>query len=199
MEKLAELSHGAKVVLGAAIAFLLFSFFSWFHYTGPGADQINALGGDTGITMWHGVGWIAGLLAIALIAGRRSSRGHQPQVGVTPSMVTAALSVVLMIFAVIRFLDKPGGTRQSHVLGMALPGHGDRHRHGAWMNMRAASEGARHSESDGSAAAAAKDVVDRDDKPAAAAPRRRPSTDPVSPLRHPGARGARGGRAEGDT
>ena len=54
MDKLAELSHGAKVVLGAAIAFLLFSFFSWFKYTGPGADQIEAVGGDIGVTMWQG-------------------------------------------------------------------------------------------------------------------------------------------------
>ena len=29
MDKLAELSHGAKVVLGAAIVFLIFSFFNW--------------------------------------------------------------------------------------------------------------------------------------------------------------------------
>ena len=35
MDKLNELSHGAKVVLGAAIAFLLVSFFSWFKYTAP--------------------------------------------------------------------------------------------------------------------------------------------------------------------
>ena len=151
MEKLAELSHGAKVVLGAAIAFLLFSFFSWFHYTGPGADQINALGGDTGITMWHGVGWIAGLLAIALIVWQAIRLANiNLEVGVTPSMVTAALSVLLVIFAVIRFLDKPGGRlRRSHVLGMALPGPGDRRRRRGLDEHEGSGRGAHgHSESD---------------------------------------------------
>ena len=29
MDKLAEINHGAKVVLGATIAFLIISFFNW--------------------------------------------------------------------------------------------------------------------------------------------------------------------------
>jgi cation transport ATPase len=187
MEKLAELSHGAKVVLGAAIAFLLFSFFSWFHYTGPGADQINALGGDTGITMWHGVGWIAGLLAIALIVWQAIRLANiNLEIGVTPSMVTAALAVLLVIFAVIRFLDKPGGDFVGRtfwawlclVLAIVVVV-------GAWMNMRAAGEGLADIRSQmSSAAAPAKDVVDRDDTPAAApaAPAAAPTdTAPVEP------------------
>ena len=36
MDKLAELSHGAKVVLGAAIALLIVSFFDWFQYADIG-------------------------------------------------------------------------------------------------------------------------------------------------------------------
>ena len=162
MEKLAELSHGAKVVLGAAIAFLLFSFFNWFHYTGPGADQINALGGDTGITMWHGVGWIAGLTAIALIVWQAIRLANiDLEIGVTPSMVTAALSVLLVIFAVIRFIDKPGGDFVGRtfwawlclVLAIVIVV-------GAWMNMRAAGEGL----------ADIRSQVSRNDTPAAAAP-----------------------------
>ena len=67
MDKFNELTTGAKLVLGAAIVFLIVSFFSWFDYGGPGEDELDAIGADTGITMWHGVGWIAGLIAIGLI------------------------------------------------------------------------------------------------------------------------------------
>ena len=144
MDKLAELSHGAKVVLGAAIAFLLFSFFSWFKYTGPGADQIEAVGGDIGVTMWHGVGWIAGLLAIALIVWQAIRLANiEFEIGVTPSMVTAALAVLMLIFTVIRFIDKPGngdfvGRTFWAWLGLVLAVVVVV---GAWMNMQAAGEG----------------------------------------------------------
>ena len=177
MEKLAELSHGAKVVLGAAIAFLLFSFFSWFHYTGPGADQINQLGGDTGITMWHGVGWIAGLLAIALIVWQAIRLANiNLEIGVTPSMVTAALAVLLVIFAVIRFLDKPGGDFVGRtfwawlclVLAIVIVV-------GAWMNMKAAGEGFADIRSQMSSAAAAPAAPTAPADPAPSPPPAEPS------------------------
>src|SRR4029450_8605982 len=110
MDKLSELSHGAKVVLGAAIAFLVFSFFNWFEYTGPGADGIEAVGGGIGSSMWHGIGWIAGLLAIAIIVWQAIRLANiDVEIGVTPSMITAALALLLVIFAVIRFIDETSG------------------------------------------------------------------------------------------
>lgn len=140
---ISKLSHGAKLVLGGTIAFLLLSFFSWFHYTGPGKDQIEALGGDTGITMWHGVGWIAGLLAIALVVWQAIRLANiELEIGVTPSMVTAALAVLMALFAIIRFLDKPGGDFVGRTfwawiaIGLAIAVLV-----GAWMNMQAAGEG----------------------------------------------------------
>jgi hypothetical protein len=144
MDKLAELSHGAKVVLGAAIAFLVFSFFNWFKYTGPGADQIEAVGGDIGISMWHGIGWIAGLLAIAIIVWQAIRLANiDVEIGVTPSMITAALAVLLVIFTFIRFIDKPSGgdlvgrtfwAWLCLALSIVVVV-------GAWMNMQAAGEG----------------------------------------------------------
>ena len=142
MDRMNELSHGAKVVLGATIAFLILSFFSWFHYTGPGKDELDAIGADTGITMWHGVGWIAGLLAIVLLVWQAIRLANiELEIGVTPSMITAALAVLVLIFALIRWLDKPGGDFVGRTfwswLGllfaivMVV---------GAWMNMRAAGE-----------------------------------------------------------
>ena len=46
MDKLAELSHGAKVVLGAAVALLVVSFFNWLSTT-----IISVFA-----TMWNGIG-----------------------------------------------------------------------------------------------------------------------------------------------
>ena len=139
---ISKLSHGAKVVLGGTIAFLIFSIFSWFHYTGPGKDQIEAIGGDTGITMWHGIGWLAGLLAIALVVWQAIRLANiELEIGVTPSMVTAALAVLMALFAVIRFISKPGGDFVGRtlwawigvVLALVVVA-------GAWLNMQAAGE-----------------------------------------------------------
>jgi len=143
MDRLAELSHGAKVVLGATVVFLIFSFFDWFHYTGPGASELNAIGADTGVSMWHGIGWIAGLVAIALIAWQAVRLANiNVEIGITPSMITAALAILLFLFALIRFLDKPGGSYVGRTfwawLDMALA---IVILVGAWMNMKAAGEG----------------------------------------------------------
>ena len=62
--------------------------------------------------MWHGVGLLAGLLAIALIVWQAIRLANiKFEIGVTPAMVTAALAVLLLIFTVIRFLDKPTSCR----------------------------------------------------------------------------------------
>jgi amino acid transporter len=136
MDKLAELSHGAKVVLGAAIALLVVSFFDWFQYADIGFAN-----------MWNGIGVLAGLLLIALIVWQSIRLANiNIEVGVTPSMVTAALSVLLVIFVAIRFLDKPGPSIANEgvdrtiwawlglILAIVIVV-------GAWMNMRAAGEG----------------------------------------------------------
>ena len=47
MDKLAELNHGAKVVLGASILFLIISFFNWQEV------DLGAFG-EAGVSMWNG-------------------------------------------------------------------------------------------------------------------------------------------------
>lgn len=140
MDKLSELSHGAKVVLGAAIAFLVFSFFNWYKV------DLGPLG-SAGESMWHGVGFIAGLLAIAIVVWQAVRLANiNIEVGVTPAMITAALSVLLLIFTFIRFIDKPGGGLADSVidrtfwawLGLILA---IVIVVGAWLNMQAAGEG----------------------------------------------------------
>ena len=61
--------------------------------------------------MWHGIGFLAGLLAHRdrRLAGDSGSPTSTLEIGVTPSMVTAALAVLLVLFTFIRFISKPGG------------------------------------------------------------------------------------------
>ena len=135
MDKLSELSHGAKIVLGSAIAFFIVSLFNWFKV------------GDTGVgTMWNGVGILAGLLVIALIVWQGIRLANiELEIGVGPAMVTTALAVLLLIFTFIRFISKPGGSLASSVvdrtfwawigliLAIVIVV-------GAWMNMQATGE-----------------------------------------------------------
>ncbi|HEU0304505.1 MAG TPA: hypothetical protein VFR32_07990 [Gaiellaceae bacterium] len=100
MDKLAEINHGAKVVLGSAILLLIFSFFNWFEVEGT----------DFGDNMWSGIGVVAGLLLIALIAWQAVRLANiNLNVGVGPAMITAFLAVLTFVFVFIRWIDKPGG------------------------------------------------------------------------------------------
>ena len=109
MDKLAELNHGAKVVLGSAIALLIVSFFHWFTY------------GPFGENMWHGIGVIAGLLVIALIAWQAIRLANiDVEIGVTPAMITAVLAVLTFVFVLIRFIDKPGSGPVSDVIDRSI-------------------------------------------------------------------------------
>ena len=131
MDKLNELSHGAKIVLGAAIAFLIVSFFNW---------QEVDLGpiGEAGVSMWDGIGWLAGLLAIALIVWQAVRLAKiNMEIGVTPAMVTAALALLLLIFTFIKFLVDNEFRTFWAWLGLALA---IVVAVGAWLNMQAAGE-----------------------------------------------------------
>lgn len=96
---ISKLTHGAKLVLGTTIAYLIVSFFNWFEVTGIGVGS-----------GWSGIGFLAGLLAIAIIVWEALRLTTiKIEIGLTPAMVTAALAVLLLLFAFIRFISKPGG------------------------------------------------------------------------------------------
>ena len=100
MDKFNELTTGAKMVLGAAIVLLIVSFFNWF--------EVDGFGGES---MWHGIGFLAGLLLLALIVWQALRIANiNLEVGVTSSMITAALAILTLLFVFIRFIDKPGGS-----------------------------------------------------------------------------------------
>jgi len=131
MDKLAELSHGAKVVLGGAIVFLILSFFNWQEV------DLGAFG-EAGVSMWHGVGWIAGLLAIALIVWQAIRlTNFNLEVGVGPAMVTTFLAVLLLLFTVIKFFADSEFRTWAAWVGLILAVV---IAIGAWMNMQATGE-----------------------------------------------------------
>ena len=131
MDKLAELSHGAKVVLGASILFLILSFFNWQEV------DLGAFG-EAGVSMWHGVGWIAGLLAIAIIVWQAIRLANfNLEIGVGPAMVTTFLAVLLLLFTVIKFFADSEFRTWAAWVGLILAVV---IAIGAWLNMQATGE-----------------------------------------------------------
>ena len=137
MDKLRTLSKGAQITLGAAGLLFIDSFFHWYtvKHTSYGEN------------MWHGLGFLAGLLVLAILVwiGLRVAGINIALGGISNSMVTAGLSVLLLLFVVIRVLSKPGGgfadsfvsrtiwTWLGLLLAIAVVV-------GAWMSMKEAGE-----------------------------------------------------------
>jgi hypothetical protein len=159
MDKFNELTTGAKLVLGSTIAFLIVSFFNWYEADLGGLE--DAVGVDAGVSMWNGVGVIAGLIAIVLLVWQAIRIANiNLEIGMTPSMITAALAALLLIFTIIRAIDGYEFADRTIWLwlGLALA---VLTAVGAWMNMQASGEGiAELRSSMAGAAAAAKGAVD---------------------------------------
>ena len=95
---ISKLSHGAKLVLGASIAFLVVSIFNW--------QEVEFAGiASAGVSMWHGWGVLAGLLAIAIVAWEGLRLANMKiEIGLSPAMVTTALAILLGLFTLLKFL-----------------------------------------------------------------------------------------------
>lgn len=95
---ISKLSTGSKLVLGGGIVLLVVSFFSWFEV------------GDVGVaSMWEGIGFVAGLALLALLAWEVAQlAGVKLELGVSPTLVSAALAVLMGVFVVLRFIITPG-------------------------------------------------------------------------------------------
>lgn len=99
MDALMKLSREAQVVLGGAVLLLIISFFDW---------QQVSLGvyGTPGLNEWRGIGFLAGLLTIALIAweavrlfGVKVSLGS-----LSDGLVSVGLALLVALLTVIYFL-----------------------------------------------------------------------------------------------
>ncbi len=96
---ISKLTHGAKVVLGCSIAFLIVSFFNWQEVEFEGIAT-------AGRSMWSGVGVIAGLLAIALIIWEAIHLSNMKiDLPLPKATVGAVLAILLAIFTFIKFVS----------------------------------------------------------------------------------------------
>ena len=103
MDMLKKLSPAAQAVLGGSVLYLIFSFFDWQQACG----NVGGIDYCVGRTEWNGIGVIAGLLAIALIAWEVIRLlGMKIELGsFSPQLLSVALAVGLLVFTVITFLD----------------------------------------------------------------------------------------------
>jgi hypothetical protein len=95
---MSKLSTGAKAVLGGTVLFLIVSFFNWQEV--KFGDIASA-----GVSMWHGWGFLAGLIALALLAWEVSRlMGVNISLPITPAMTTAFLGLALVLFTLLKVL-----------------------------------------------------------------------------------------------
>ena len=94
---ISKLSHGAKLIIGGTVAFLIVSIFNW--------QEVDTGIISVGRSMWHGWGVLAGLLALALLVWEVIRLANiNVAMPVTPAMTSAALAILLAIFTVLKFL-----------------------------------------------------------------------------------------------
>jgi hypothetical protein len=127
---LAKLPLASKLIIGAAVLMLIDSFFHWQEVSfGP----ISA-----GVTMWHGVGVLIGLLLLVILAWEAAQiAGLRINLGpLSPSMLTFALAALLLLLTLIKVITNDYVATWAWIglvlsAGVAV---------GAWMRMQAAGE-----------------------------------------------------------
>ena len=99
MDQLKELPREAQITLGALVLFVIFSFFDW--------QQVSVGPFTVGRTLWHGIGLITIIVALAYLVWEIGRALHYDRdIGqVTPPMTSAGFAIGLLVFTVITFLD----------------------------------------------------------------------------------------------
>ena len=156
---ISKLSHGAKLVIGGTVAFLIVSIFNW--------QEVEFAGiASAGRSMWHGWGVLAGLLAIALLVWEAIRLANiDLTLPVTPAMTSLFLAILLGLFTVIKFLADNEFRTFWAWLGLILA---ILIVVGAFLNMQAAGESFQSMKSQvtsaaSGAATAARGAADRDE------------------------------------
>jgi hypothetical protein len=127
---LSKLSLGSKLVMGAGGLLLIDSFLHW--------QEISFGPVSAGVSMWHGWGVVVGLLLLAILAlAAAQLAGSKIALGsLSPSLMTAGLSALLVLFTLIKVLTNDFVAMWAWIglvlsVGVAA---------GAWLNMKAAGE-----------------------------------------------------------
>jgi hypothetical protein len=118
VDVLNKVTRETQVVLGCAVLYLILSFFDWQQVSFSSAF----VSGTAGLDLWHGVGVIAGLLAIALLAWEvvRMFEIKAPTGAVTHGHVSVGLALALALFTVIAFFDKSTARHWPAWVGLLL-------------------------------------------------------------------------------
>jgi len=98
MDVLSKLSREAQVILGGGVLLLILSFFDWQSYS------IGIYSG--GFNEWRGIGFLAGLLILALLGweAARAFGVKLPDGQVSNGLVSVGLAMLVVLFTVIYFL-----------------------------------------------------------------------------------------------
>lgn len=127
---LSKLTLGSKLVLGLGVVMLIDSFLHW--------QQVSVGPISVGVSMWHGLGVLVGLLLLAIlvweavqVAGIKIAFGP-----LSASMVTSALAALLVLFTLIKVLSNDYVAVWAWIglvlaAGIAV---------GAWLSMQSAGE-----------------------------------------------------------
>jgi hypothetical protein len=114
MDKLVKLPREMQAILGGSVLYLIFSFFDW--------QQVSAGGFTFGVNEWHGIGVVAGLLVIVLLAWEVVRfLGMKIQLGpVSPGQLSLLLALALLVFTVITFLTHSTARHWPAWIGLIL-------------------------------------------------------------------------------
>lgn len=127
---LSKLTLGSKLVLGLGVVMLIDSFLHW--------QQVSLGPISVGVSMWHGLGVLVGLLLLAILVSEGAQvAGIKIAIGpLSSSMVTSALAALLVLFTLIKVLSNDYVAVWAWIglvlaAGIAV---------GAWLRMQSAGE-----------------------------------------------------------
>ena len=104
MDGLSKLSREAQVVLGGGLLLLILSFFPWQE----ASVSFGTLSVSRSLNEWHGIGFLAALLVIAMLVWEvlRLMAVNVSLGTLSPGLVSFGLAVLMVLFTVIAFFDK---------------------------------------------------------------------------------------------
>lgn len=114
MDALKKLPREVQIVLGGAVLYVIFSFFDW--------QQVSAGPFTYGVDEWSGIGVVAALLAIVLLAWElgRAVDFKIALGSLTPGLVSVGLALLLLVFTVITFLTHGTARHWPAFIGLIL-------------------------------------------------------------------------------
>jgi hypothetical protein len=102
MDGLTKLSREVQIVLAGGVILFVLSFLDWQQVS----LDVLGIGGSVGVDEWHGIGILAGLLVVALLAwevgrlfGVKLADG-----GPSEGVVSVGLALLVALFTLITFL-----------------------------------------------------------------------------------------------